>query len=384
MKRLIQYFVITFVLLFVFFPSTSHAISVRSGDNITVPRDVIINETLIGTGQNVTVNGNVASDVFCAGQSLKVVGVVQGDVLCAGQTLRIEGTVNGDVRFAGQTLIIAGTVERNVAFLGQELIIEKNGRINGEIMSAGQSVNIMGVVSRDISGVMQDLYVTGTVNGKVDVESQKVTLADDALIKGNFSYRSPQKAEILDNATVSGRTNYKQIELQTQNKQASEFAKFFTLVWLVGQIMSLVSFTLFAILLAFFLPKLIQELVEGIKHDKISLFGWGLVVLFLTPILVIFLLFTLIGIPIAVLLGLIWIIALMLSKMLAGIYLGHEILSYNKKKTYKVSLPLASFVGVPVLWVITWIPIIGWLISFVAMTLGLGVLFVYFRRFIGR
>ena len=234
-----------------------------------------------------------------------------------------------------------------MTFLGQELIVEKGGKINGEIVSAGQSIDVMGSVGRGISGALQNLSITGIINGKVDVEAQQVTLSDNAVVNGDFSYRAPQKAEISDKATISGVVNYKQIKPQ-QKVESRDFAKAFGIAFVVGKLISLVSFTLMALLFAWLFPKFMLDLITRLRQEKISLFGWGLIVLILTPILAVFLLFTIIGVPIAFLLGLVWIIAVLLSKMIVGVWVGYEVLSYNKKKAKKPTLLLSSIVGVPI------------------------------------
>lgn len=384
MKRFIPLLVscLVFLLLPSFF--LADALSVRSGDNVLIPADSTVNETIIGTGQNVTVEGNVNGDTICAGQNLQIEGVIDGDVICAGQTLRIEGTVRGDIRFTGQSLTIAGVVERNVTFFGQQLLIEEGGRVNGEVASMGQTVRVLGTVDRNISGAMKSLEIAGVVNGKVDVEAQNVLLLSNSTVQGDLSYRSPQEASIEEGATVSGRIDYKRTSVEDKKEVGEDVAQFITFVGIIAEIVSLVAATILALLLALLFPRMITELMVGIRNNKFAAFGWGLVILFLTPIVAIFLLFTIIGIPLAFFLGLIWILAIIISKSVAGTYVGYEILSRQKKKSQKVSLPLAAIIGVPILAIITWVPIIGWIISFVALCMGLGALFVYTRRFIGK
>lgn len=385
MKQILGVIISCFIfLLFLPLFTFASAISVQSGDTVSIPSGTTIDETVIGTGQNVTIEGDINGDVVCAGQNLRIEGDINGDVICAGQTLRIEGNVDGDIRYAGQSLIISGVVERNVTFLGQELLIEDGGSVNGEITSAGESVRVLGTVGRNISGAMQNLEIGGVVNGKVAVEAQNVTLFDNASIQGDLSYRAPKEAAIAEGATVLGKIDYQQVERRDQEEAGEEIAKFFTVAGIIAEVISLISAILLALLLSFLFPRMITELVTSVKNNKLAAFGWGLVVLFLTPILAIFLLFTVVGIPLALFLGLLWILIIIIGKAIAGTYVGFEILSRQKRKNQKVSLPLAALIGVPILAIITWVPLIGWIISFVALCMGLGALFVYTRRFIGK
>lgn len=382
MKR-ISVFIVSCFSFFLLLPLLFRieAVTVRSGDNVSIPQDSTIDETVLSAGQVVTINGNVNGDVICAGQNLRIEGDVNGDVICAGQNLRIEGRVLGDVRYAGQSLVISGVVERNVTFLGQDFLVDKDGQINGEIISAGESVDVQGAVGKNIAGAMQSLTIAGAVNGKVDVQAQNVSLLEDSSIGGDLLYRAPKEAVIADGATVSGKISYSHIEpRQNDNK---DFAKFIAAAGIVSEIISLISATILALAIAILFPRMTTELISAIRVNKLTSFGWGLVVLFLTPIVAIFLLLTIIGIPLALFLGLVWILAIILGKAIAGIYFGFELLTW-KKKTKKVSAATAALIGVPVLGLITLVPLVGWLVSFAALCMGLGAIFLYFRRFVGK
>ena len=81
-----------------------HALSFRTGDNVTIGQTEKINDTLYVAGSNIAINAEVFGDIFCAGQHVHISGIVHGDVICAGQTVTVSGIVDGDIRLAGQTV----------------------------------------------------------------------------------------------------------------------------------------------------------------------------------------------------------------------------------------------------------------------------------------
>ena len=100
-------------------------------------------------------------------------------------------------------------------------------------------------------------------------------------------------------------------------------------------------------------------------------FGWGIIALLLTPIIVVILLITIIGIPLSLILLALWLVALCLSKILAGILVGRSLLNnYWPKK--KDSLISAMIIGIVIAYLIFSLPIIGGFISLLAMLWGLG------------
>ena len=113
--------------------------------------------------------------------------------------------------------------------------------------------------------------------------------------------------------------------------------------------------------------------------------GWGAVVMLLTPIIAILLLITVIGIPLAAILIGLWFIALLISKVLVGITIGRLLLRKNKepenkKEEKKNSLMLPMVIGITLSWLIFSAPVIGWLLSLVALWWGLGGIWLQFRK----
>src|SRR5689334_24413321 len=76
----------------------------RSGDDIVIKADEVINDDLYVTAQNFTLDGTVNGDVFVMGETITINGTVDGDLFAGGQTIVINGTVTGDVRIGGAAL----------------------------------------------------------------------------------------------------------------------------------------------------------------------------------------------------------------------------------------------------------------------------------------
>lgn len=99
--------------------------------------------------------------------------------------------------------------------------------------------------------------------------------------------------------------------------------------------------------------------------------GLGVLALLLTPIIVIILLITIIGLPLAFILFALWLIAIYASKILVGILIGRDLIN-NYWPKQKDSLILAMIVGIIIASLIFALPIIGRIVSLLAMLWGLG------------
>ncbi len=76
----------------------------KTGKEVTVAEDEVIDDDLYMTGETMTIKGTVKGDVVASGKVVRIEGVVEGDVMAAGQAVVIDGEVRDDVRIAGMTL----------------------------------------------------------------------------------------------------------------------------------------------------------------------------------------------------------------------------------------------------------------------------------------
>jgi hypothetical protein len=106
--------------------------------------------------------------------------------------------------------------------------------------------------------------------------------------------------------------------------------------------------------------------------------GWGLIVLILTPIVVFILLITIIGIPLSLMLLAFWILMMYPAKILAAIAIGRKLAALKfMPLNFHHSLIAATVIGVVICWFVFSIPIIGWILCFLAFIWGMGGIWRY-------
>ena len=96
----------------------------------------------------------------------------------------------------------------------------------------------------------------------------------------------------------------------------------------------------------------------------------GLLFLIITPIVAVLLLITIIGIPLSLIIFIIYIISLYISRIYVGFWVGQYVLKKLKIETRFKVLTMAS--GLLIVLIGTNLPIIGIFIHFVVLLLGLG------------
>jgi hypothetical protein len=147
----------------------------------------------------------------------------------------------------------------------------------------------------------------------------------------------------------------------------------------MGVIYKILSALVIGLVLLVLWGEEVKKILTNLTAKTQSAFGWGLVVLLITPPLCLLLLITLIGAPLAVIIGLLWLIAICLIKILIAVFVGQKLLERFWQER-KESLYTALVIGIIVSYLVFSIPVIGWLVALLAIILGLGSIYLYFKK----
>jgi cytoskeletal protein CcmA (bactofilin family) len=351
------------------------AIETRSGDTITVPAGTTIDDDLVAAGQTVTIAGRVTGDVFAFGTTITVTGTVDRDLVAAGQRITIDGVVRGDLRAAAQDVVINGRVEGNVTSGSQLLTVPSRGKIDGSVLSGAQNLYLQGDVGRGVTAGAGTLQIGGAVGGNVQASVEHLVVDPSARVAGRLDYRSEDQVSV-PSGTVAGGVQFQQAERRDRERERNEgrdfFAGlfgFFNLVWLVGSVIA-------GVLLVHFLPGFAAGTVAQVRERPLPSLGLGVLALFVVPFAILLVAFTLIGLPIAFVAGLGYLLALYAGWLLLGLAVGVLLVELVRRRnpTLRADPRWLVVLGLIVLYVLTHLPWIGGLASFTAVCLGLGAL----------
>ena len=349
-------------------PAAALAYGVQTGQTTTVPKGETKSGTFYATGQTVTVDGTIDGDLICGGQTVQINGPVHGDVICAGQTVTVNGPVDGSVRLAGQTLNINGTVGRNVTVAGQVFGLGSGASVAGDLGVLTQSATLSGPVAKTVYGATGNLTIDDKVSSVDAQVANSLTLGGSANVAGNLTYASDNTYNV-DKSKVGGQVQHNQPVAREQrtpsHNAGNAIAEWFgwVLYWLAAALVT-------ALVLVWLLPRMMRRVNKlMLEHPGRSLL-WGLVVTILTPLVAILLMVTIIGIPVALLLGALWFLALVTSGLFAGVAVGEWIT--GRTGWQKGSLYAAAVVGIVATVIVFNIPFIGWLLALLATWWAVG------------
>ncbi|MCX6796088.1 MAG: hypothetical protein NTW06_01165, partial [Candidatus Falkowbacteria bacterium] len=302
----------------------------------------------------------------------------------------INGEVGGNVRMLGGSININGKVNGNLTAGAGFINLQSNAQIHKDVIIGAGNLEVRGKIGRDLIGAGGNFVLAGEIgqNARLWVDQNvrskspmfkkttvPLTITEQAKINGSLIYTSSANASIASGATIKGETKHNLPK--TRELQKGNLAAFYGWMKIIGLFAMLVV----GLVLINLWREEIKKITEIDKwQDRLGRsLGWGLVVLFLTPFIIIILMITIIGIPLALMIGGLWLIALYVSKILAAILIGRAIVAkwWNKQKD---SLATAMILGVFIIWLLCFIPALGFAVCFLATLWGLGSLWLYFKK----
>ena len=363
------------VLLLLSFTSPIHAVQFKTGTSLILARDQKIDETIFAAGEKITIDADIAGDLHCAGQSVVITSNIKGDVLCVAQTIKITGAVDGNVRVMAQVVDLQGSISRNLNVLAQNLILSDTSFVKGDILFGVQTIDLLGDGGQDLAGAGETINISGSLlrNALVNVSSLQVS--DQAKIKGDLDYTtSVEGVATISSKAVSGQVTRHEMAPQENPTKAKEIKEASSFAIVTVALFGVLSFFILACALIYFDKHRTEKIVNTIQTKPITSILIGLAVMVVYPISFFILLVTIVGLPLATVSLMTYIISLITGSVYTSIVIGwNAVKLINKSKTPNSFL--SAIVGCTVLGVTVNIPFIGWFIGLLTMLSGLGAIF---------
>lgn len=371
-KKLILFFSIVLIAGFFALPFVGNAMNVKSEDIVDWQGETDGNFYAVGTSVNI--DGKIKGDVFAAGQIINISGEVDGDVFAAGSQIIVDGNIKGNIRIAGSVMEINGNVERNVLAAGTTLTIGESANVVRHLTFAGSVLEIDGPVGGNLESGASSLILNNSIGGRADVEVSGKSggafrLTENAEVSGDLNYKSVGEADISPEAKINGEVNFKKFDGKRAHKEGMMKRQFNKFISFANLVKFLAAF-LIGLLFILGVPKLADKFRKKMESSFWINFGVGLLWFFVTPIAAIFLMFTLVGIPLAVISVVMWAIFFYFSKILAAMVIGRVITEAIGWKN--LSLWISFLIGLVIISLVTLIPFFGWIAVWVVCVWAFG------------
>jgi hypothetical protein len=360
-------------LLLIFVGSNASAwTEFRSGNRGTVASGETIDGTLWVGAKTVDIAGTVNGDVFCGAQTVNISGTVKGDVICGAQTINISGGVEGSVRLGAQTINLTGIIGRNATAGAQTITTDSKSRIGGDASFGTTDLHLNGTIGRDLAAGGDRVNIGGEVGRDIKSGANKITLSGSAKVGGGIEYTSKDKINIASGAEVAGKV--------TQNIPKDKDPTFPTVFIFQG--VTAVIAALFLLISALIVTALLPQMAHSVSSQGIKRPWWvlltGFVASFVVPILFILLLITIIGIPLAILLILSWLLIAVSSGLFTAYWLGRMVWRGQTNVLFRV------LVGTAILLLLFMVPYLGFFAMLATFWIGAGMVLLELKDRIPR
>jgi len=384
MRRL---FILTVLSLFIAGIYSRAAVIMR-GDRLTLSDSSIVARDLYMFGRKAEINGSVGGDLTACAQKVQLNGLVQQNFYCSAQLIELNGEVGSDFIGLAQDIIIDGkvhggfrggcaaftlndTIWGDVVIGAGDVDVAPNAVIYGDLYAGAGEIDLQGLVNGNVIAYAQDFSLAGKVTGNVKITVEEVEFKDGAHIGGNFSYKRSKELKEDLSPYVAGKIVF--------TKLVEEGSK--TCEWLCGLWFFLGS-VLIVILICALFPQWMDKGSAFLTDQAWKTLGLGFISFIVLPVVSIIALVTVIGIPLGIILLLLYGIWLYLGWLTAAVILGNwglKIAGWDK-----AGWILNGIIGLIVLYVLGMIPVAGCLINFCALIFGLGlVLMLLYQAFWG-
>lgn len=360
--------------------------------------DSVYDDDLFIIGNELKFDSKVLGDLFVACNEIVQAETVEGNFNNFCQSVQSLGPVGGSFRSVARYITCNASINRNLLAFGQEITIGPDVVIGRDAHLFAGVLNFQGDVKGDLKVTASLATFSGSVAGSFRFEGEDLTIGPDAVIEGNLIYETPDKADISNSARIAGDVRWTRTEPKERERNPwVTLGKIFA--WLISHrgyflFMTVISLGLFIGLAIPFpagLAMVISWIMLAVSGNILILLskrmalrteqnlnarlfpslGIGFAILLLTPIVAVVLLLTIIGAPLGAVLILLFGAGSFAGGIYAALFIGRKICGLlgigDARPGY-----LCFTIGMVILVALSFIPVIGYLLSMLVIMMGLG------------
>lgn len=245
------------------------------------------------------------------------------------------------------------SADTSIFKIGSDVTIDKGQKIHSVVAIGGQ-ITVGGAVEKSVVAIGGSVVLTKTavVKGNVVSLGGVIVIARDAEVGGDLTeINSSNLFETLTTAVSSEWDGWSWI-----------FAVISLSIFLVILVL--------ALLIAALLPKPVRIVSEAIHENTFKVILCGILGLVLIAPLALLLTISVVGIALIPLEVIVVVCSVLLGFIAVGRIIGGKVLRLFKRPN--PGIVRETFWGLVILWLIGWIPYIGWMVKALAIVIGLG------------
>lgn len=342
--------------------------SLAAGDVVVVPAGRTIDRDYFAVAERIEIAGTINGDAHVLARHIVISGTINGDLLASGATVEVPGTVAHNARILAGRATIGGQIGRNLTVTAATLIVSPQATISGAFVGGGSTVRIHAPIARNLTIAGRDVTLGGSVGGNVNAAVAQLTIDSTAHIAGPISYLGDTAPTIHPQAQVGGPVTPRRFAT-LHVPGTDDVETIWPWIGIGLLFISALSTLLAGLALLIIFPRAMDRSVSQLQERALGAGGLGLLLCLAAPFALVLLLLTLVGIPLAVVLGALFLVILYLGRIVAMTWVGRLLLA---GRAQPVGARLAFLLGLVVYYGLRLIPIVGGFVGLAATCLGLG------------
>jgi hypothetical protein len=241
----------------------------------------------------------------------------------------------------------------NIVKIGSDVTIEEGMKVRN-VLALGGQITVEGFIENHVIAVGGSVVLTRTavVGGNVISLGGIVARGRGAEIHGNLT-------EI----------NSDDISAAISNALSDEWEGW-SWIFAIVSLSIFIGVLILTLLIVHFIPKPIRIIATAVRDMPVKVILWGIIGLILIVPLAVLLAISVIGIVLIPLEMTLVLCAIILGFVAVSQLIGEKLFSVLKRHDHNIVRE--TIWGLIILWVIGWIPYVGWMLKVFAIVLGLG------------
>ena len=242
---------------------------------------------------------------------------------------------------------------KSIVKIGSDVTVEAGQKVHSVVTIGGQ-ITVSGAVEKSVVAVGGSVVLTKTavVKGSVVSLGGVIVMARDAKVGGELT-------EINSNNLY-----------ETMTTALSSEWEGWSWIFAVISLSIFVVILVLALLIAALLPKPVRIVSEAIRENTFKVILCGILGLVLIAPLALLLTISIVGIALIPLEVIFVVCSVLLGFIAVGQLIGAKVLRLLKRP--EPGIVRETFWGLVILWLIGWIPYVGWMVKAIAIVIGLG------------
>jgi cytoskeletal protein CcmA (bactofilin family) len=320
-------------------------------------------------------------DLYFMSDSVEIAGTQEGDLTVFAREIEIPGTVTGDinafvesadlggkmgdgVRVVCKELSVSGEIDGDLIAVCASVVIDRSAHITGDLDAKGANIDVRGTVDGDIDATGGEINFSGKAGGNAKLKADVVEVDPGAHVAGDLEYTSRERVSVDTGKVAGGSVSYSPEKPRPSVSRHGVMKWFFMMA--TALLSGLASVAIFR--------QSAAGIVSTVRTDGLKSAGIGFITLIVVPVAAALSCILIITIPAAFLVLLAYALLVYLAQVPVAALLGEVVL---KRLGHPGASPFTALaVGVPILYLLFWIPFFGKIALFATIFTGFGAIVI--------